>query len=83
MPPKMPAWQLALELLGDGGNKPHTPEMNSIEQTWKEIRKRGFRNEVFATLEKVVLRLCDTISSLPSSTISSITCRAWIIKVFY
>ena len=62
---------------------PYTPEMNPIEQIWKEIRKRGFRNEVFATLEKVVLRLCDTISSLLPSTISSITCRAWIIKAFY
>ena len=40
---------------------PYTPEMNPIEQIWKEIRKRGFRNEVFASLEKVVDRLCDTI----------------------
>ena len=24
---------------------PYTPEMNPIEQIWKEIRKRGFRNE--------------------------------------
>ena len=30
---------------------PYTPEMNPIEQIWKEIRKRGFRNEIFATLE--------------------------------
>ena len=36
---------------------PYTPEMNPIEQIWKEIRKRGFRNEVFATLNKVVDRL--------------------------
>ena len=43
---------------------PYTPEMNPIEQIWKEVRKRGFRNEVFATLEKVVDRLCDTICSL-------------------
>ena len=62
---------------------PYTPEMNPIEQIWKEIRKRGFRNEVFATLEKVVLRLCDTISSLLTSTVSSITCRTRIIKAFY
>ena len=33
---------------------PYTPEMNPIEQIWKEIRKMGFKNEVFATLEKVV-----------------------------
>lgn len=61
---------------------PYTPEMNPIEQIWKEIRKRGFRNEVFATLEKVVVRLCDTICSLTSDTIFSITGRNWIIKAF-
>ena len=61
---------------------PYTPEMNPIEQIWKEIRKRGFRNEVFGTLEKVVDRLCDTIRSLTSDTISSISRRDWIIKAF-
>ncbi len=40
---------------------PYTPEMNPMEQIWKEIRKRGFKNEVFQTLQKVVDRLCDTI----------------------
>ena len=57
---------------------PYTPEMNPIEQIWKEIRKRGFHNEVFATLEKVVDRLCDTICSLSNNVISSITGRDWI-----
>ena len=55
---------------------PYTPEMNPIEQIWKELRKRGFRNEVFATLEKVVERLCDTICALTSDTIHSITARS-------
>ena len=59
---------------------PYTPEMNPIEQIWKEIRKRGFRNEVFASLDKVVDRLCDTICSLSNDVISSITGRNWIIK---
>ena len=57
---------------------PATPEMNPIEQIWKEIRKRGFRNEVFPTLNKVIDRLCDTICSLSNQTIRSITCRSWI-----
>ena len=61
---------------------PYTPEMNPIEQIWKEIRKRGFRNEVFASLEKVVDRLCDTICSLTPNIIFSITGRDWIIKAF-
>ena len=56
--------------------------MNPIEQIWKELRKRGFRNEVFASLEKVVERLCDTICSLTNQAISSITGRDWIIKSF-
>ena len=56
--------------------------MNPIEQIWKEIRKCGFRNEIFATLEKVVDRLCDTICSLSNQVISSITGRDWIIKPF-
>jgi putative transposase len=52
---------------------PYTTEMNPIEQIWKEIRKRGFRNEVFSSLEKVVDRLCDTICTLTKDVISSIT----------
>ena len=61
---------------------PYTPEMNPIEQIWKELRKRGFRNEVFLTLDKVVDRLCDTIRSLSHSVITSITGRIWIINLF-
>ena len=61
---------------------PYTPEMNPIEQIWKELRITGFRNEVFASLEKVVDRLCDTICTLTSDTIKSITRRSWIINFF-
>jgi len=61
---------------------PATPEMNPIEQIWKEIRKRGFRNEVFATLNDVVDRLCETLRSLSHDTIRSITARDWILKCF-
>ncbi len=61
---------------------PYTPEMNPIEQIWRELRTQGFRNEVFQTLEKVVDRLCETINNLSSETISSITCRDWIYKIF-
>ena len=61
---------------------PYTPEMNPIEQIWKELRITGFRNEVFATLEKVVDRLCDTICTLTSDTIKSMTRRSWIVNFF-
>jgi putative transposase len=61
---------------------PATPEMNPIEQIWKEIRKRGFRNEIFLTLDKVVDRLCETICSLSHDVVKSITGREWIIGMF-
>ena len=63
-------------------NPPYTPEVNPIEMIWKELRITGFRNEVFATLAKVVDRLCDTICTLTSDTIKSITGRSWIINCF-
>lgn len=61
---------------------PYTPEMNPIEQIWRELRTQGFRNEVFPTLEKVVDRLSQTINNLTPKTISSITKRDWICKIF-
>jgi len=61
---------------------PYTPEMNPIEQIWKELRKSGFRNELFKTLDKVVDRLCDTINSLTCETVKSITGRDWILSMF-
>ncbi len=61
---------------------PYTPEMNPIEQIWKEIRKRGFKNEVFHTLDKVIDRLCETIRSLTADVIKSITGRSWILQLF-
>lgn len=61
---------------------PATPEMNPIEQIWKEIRKRGFRNEIFLSMDKVIDRLCDTICNLPSEVMKSITARNWILDCF-
>jgi len=59
---------------------PYTPEMNPIEQIWSWLRRHGFRNEVFHSLEAVVDRLCDTIRSLSPSTVKSITNRNWILN---
>ncbi len=61
---------------------PYTPEMNPIEQIWKEIRMIGFRNEIFPSLEKVVDRLCFTIQSISNDLIKSITLREWILSIF-
>ena len=59
---------------------PCTPEMNPIEQIWAWLRRHGFRNEVFQTLDKVVDRLCDTICSLSADTVKSITQRDWLLS---
>ena len=61
---------------------PATPEMNPIEQIWKEIRSRGFRNEIFHTLEKVVDRLEYTVKSLTKETIMSISQRSYMFDCF-
>jgi putative transposase len=61
---------------------PATPEMNPIEQIWSWIRCHGFKNEIFQTLDKVVDRLCLTISSLSPATVRSITGRDWILSMF-
>ena len=61
---------------------PATPEMNPIEQIWKEIRKRGFRNEIFSSLDKVSERLCKTICSLSKDVVKSITGRDWMLECF-
>lgn len=60
---------------------PYTPEMNPIEQIWEELRKKGFKNEVFSSLSKVVDRLCDVICNLSAETIISITGRDWILSI--
>ena len=56
---------------------PFTPEMNPIEQVWKEIRKRAFKNRFFKSLDKVIDQLCLAIQSLSKATIKSVTGRDW------
>lgn len=57
---------------------PSTPEMNPIEQIWREIRTRGFGNRCFPSIAEVVKQLRETIDALPPATIRSITQRDWI-----
>ena len=61
---------------------PYTPEMNPIEQIWKQLRSMGFRNEVFRSLADVVERLCEIIRLVTNDMVKSITGREWIIKCF-
>jgi putative transposase len=61
---------------------PYTPELNPIEQIWEDIREKGFRNEVFITLSKVVDRLCEVTLNLMNDTsrVASITHRKWLMN---
>jgi len=61
---------------------PRTPEMNPIEQIWKEVRKRGFKNVLFHTIKCVIDKLCDTLNALTNETVISVTGRDWILQMF-
>ena len=61
---------------------PYTPEMNPIEQVWKEIRKRGFKNKDFQTLEAVLDKLQEVIQGLEKSVLKSTVSRQWTLKRF-
>ena len=60
---------------------PYTPEMNPIEQIWAHLRKVGFRNEIFHTLDDVMNRLDEVIRELTSYTVKSISGRKWILTL--
>lgn len=57
----------------------YIPELNPIEQIWKEIQEKGFANEVFPTLEHVIDRLCEIINNLTNDMVKSICKREWLI----
>lgn len=57
---------------------PYTPEMNPIEQVWREMRK-SFANKAFSSLDKVIDHLCLTIRSLSNELVYSIVHRDWLI----
>lgn len=54
---------------------PYTPEMNPIEQLWAEIRKRGFKNKAFPSLNSVMNQLEEVIRELTSECLKSIVNR--------
>lgn len=49
--------------------------MTPIEQVWAEIRKRGFKNKVFRTLNEVIDRLQEIIQTASSCQLKSIVHR--------
>ncbi len=61
---------------------PYTPEMNPIEQVWAEIRKRGFKNRAFKTLDDVIDKLQSVIQALHWSDLKTIVQRKWTSAIF-
>ena len=59
---------------------PYTPEMNPIEQIWRELRTVGFANKYYKTIQEVEDAIHLTISALTKETIMSITQRNWIMN---
>jgi putative transposase len=60
----------------------YTPEMNPIEPVWKEIRKDGFKNTLFKTLNCVVDKLSDSLVGLSKNVLKSVCGRDWIYAMF-
>jgi putative transposase len=56
------------------------PEMNPMEQIWREVRTQGFANQTFSSLAAVMSRLGETIHSLSHKTVKSIAGRDWILQ---
>jgi putative transposase len=59
---------------------PYTPEMNPIEQLWRELRTAGFHNKYFRSIEEVETTLYNTIANLEPATLRSITQRNWFMN---
>lgn len=61
---------------------PYTPEMNPIEQVWKEIRKQDSKNKAFQTLEAIIDKLQEVIQGLEKSVLKSTVSRQWTRLLF-
>ncbi len=57
--------------------------MNPIEQVWAEIRKLGFKNKAFKTLEDVIDKLQEVIQGLYWSVLKSIINRRWLSDIYF
>ena len=60
---------------------PRTPEMNPIEVVWREIRKIGFKNKIFASIKDVVDRFHEVVDNLTKETVKSITLWVWVYQI--
>jgi putative transposase len=60
---------------------PRTPEMNPIEIVWREIRKIGFKNKIFHSIEAVVEKFKDVVAEITKDDIANIVFRDWMIPI--
>jgi len=59
-----------------------SPEMNPMEQIWREIRSHGFANLILPSLAAVLNRFAQTVRSMSRDTVKSISGRDWILQCF-
>jgi len=55
--------------------------MNPIEIIWREIRSRGFKNVLFASIQAVVDKFFEVVYAFSNDEIISITRWSWIDKI--
>lgn len=62
---------------------PYTPELNSIEMIWDELREKFFKNDFFRTLSAVVDRHFEGLNflELNHNVVKSITGWDWIVSM--
>ena len=60
---------------------PYSPEPNTTEHLWDEIREKSFPNRVFSEMKAVIAQLTNDLPALASDTarVKSITTWPWII----
>jgi putative transposase len=62
---------------------PRTPQMNPIELVWREIRKWGFKNRLFDSINAVVQQFHNVISTcVTNDKIKSLTLWSWVENLY-
>jgi len=59
-----------------------TPEMNTTEQVWDEVREKDSKNRFLDSLKNVTAQLCKSFKDFPHSLIQSLCNRDWFNSVF-
>jgi len=63
---------------------PRTPEMNPIEIVWREIRKLGFKNKLFGSIDEVIRQFNDVIKTyMCNDKITTLTLWPWVGDLYY